>query len=73
MPELPEVETSVRAISPAELGMEILNAEVRWARTVAHPSARKFREQVRGQKILGVGRRAKFVDIQLSDFHLFIH
>ena len=73
MPELPEVETIARTIRPALLGAEILDAEIRWARTVAHPSARKFREQIRGQKIESVGRRAKFVDIQLSDFHLFIH
>lgn len=73
MPELPEVETIARALRPALLGVEIRDAQIRWARTVAHPSARKFREQIRGQKVLGVGRRAKFLDILLSDFHLFVH
>lgn len=73
MPELPEVETIARTIRPALLGAEIRDAETLWARTVALPSPRKFREQIRGQKILGVGRRAKFLDVQLSDYHLFVH
>lgn len=73
MPELPEVETIARSLRPALLGAEIRDSEVRWARTVARPSVRKFREQIRGQKILAVGRRAKFLDIQLSDYHLFVH
>jgi len=73
MPELPEVETIARTVRADLVGAEIRDAEVRWARTVAHPSARKFREQVRGQKIVAVGRRAKFLDIQLSDYHLFVH
>jgi formamidopyrimidine-DNA glycosylase len=81
MPELPEVETIARALRPALVGAEILGAEVLWARTVAVPSARKFREQIRGQKILSVGRRAKFFNLQLSTlretqgrpFNLLVH
>ena len=73
MPELPEVETIARTLRPALVGVEIRDADVRWARTVAHPSARKFREQIRGQKILKVGRRAKFLHLTLSAGHLFVH
>lgn len=73
MPELPEVETIARTLRPALVGAEIRDAEVLWARTVAVPSARKFREQIRGQKILSVGRRAKFFNLQLSTFNLLVH
>lgn len=73
MPELPEVETIVRNLRPALVGQTIRKADLRWARTLAVPSPRKFREQIRGQKILGVGRRAKFINLQLSTFNLLVH
>jgi formamidopyrimidine-DNA glycosylase len=73
MPELPEVETIVRTLKPALVGQTILAADLRWARTLATPSPRKFKEQIKGQQILGVSRRAKFLNIQLADFNLFVH
>jgi len=73
MPELPEVETVARTIQPDILGRVITSAEVRWARTVANPSAEKFREQVKGQKVIRVSRRAKYIVIQLEDYNLLIH
>jgi formamidopyrimidine-DNA glycosylase len=73
MPELPEVETIARTLRPDLVGATILEADLRWARTLATPSARKFKKQVRGQKILDVTRRAKFLNLQLSTFNLFIH
>lgn len=66
MPELPEVETIVRTLSPELTGKTILDANVRWARTIATPSVRKFRELVKGQEITGVSRRAKYIVIQLQ-------
>jgi len=66
MPELPEVETIARTLRPQLVGRRILEADVRWARTVAMPSVKKFKEQIQGQKILEVSRRAKFLNIQLT-------
>jgi formamidopyrimidine-DNA glycosylase len=66
MPELPEVETIVRTLRPLLVGKKIIEADVRWARSVAMPSARKFNEQIKGQQIVEVSRRAKFLNIQLS-------
>jgi formamidopyrimidine-DNA glycosylase len=66
MPELPEVETIARTLRPQLIGRRILQADVRWARTVAMPSAQKFKEQIQGQKIVEVSRRAKFLTIQLT-------
>jgi len=66
MPELPEVETIARTLRPQLVGRRILEADVRWARTVAMPSVKKFKEQIQGQKIVEVSRRAKFLNIQLT-------
>jgi formamidopyrimidine-DNA glycosylase len=73
MPELPEVETFARQLKPALIGKRILSADLRWNRTLATPSPKKFREQIVGQRILDVGRRAKFLNIQLKDFNLLVH
>lgn len=73
MPELPEVETIARKLRPDLVGRKILSADLRWPRTLAFPSPRKFKSQIQGQKIKDVGRRAKFLVIRLSDFNLLIH
>ncbi|NJC97509.1 MAG: DNA-formamidopyrimidine glycosylase [Anaerolineales bacterium] len=73
MPELPEVETFARQLKPVLVGRTILSADLRWNRTLAMPTPRRFKEQIQGQKILDVGRRAKYLNIQLSDYHLLIH
>jgi len=81
MPELPEVETIVRALRPALVGRTILFADLRWARTLATPSPAAFKKRVRGQQIESISRRAKFLDLRLSTlrepqgkpFDLLIH
>ncbi len=73
MPELPEVETIARGLRPELTGLTIVEADVRWRRTIATPSAPRFKAQVRGQVIREVGRRAKFLRLSLSDYELFIH
>lgn len=73
MPELPEVETIARALEPELIGRTILSADLGWTRTLATPSPKKFIEQIQGQKIIGVSRRAKYLIIQLKDYNLMIH
>lgn len=73
MPELPEVETIARKLRPDLVGKTIKEADLRWARTLATPSARNFKEQIRGQKIKEVTRRAKYFILQLSDYQLLVH
>jgi formamidopyrimidine-DNA glycosylase len=73
MPELPEVETIIRTLRPALLGKDILSADLRWNRTLVSPSPAKFMKAIQGQKIQEIVRRAKFLDLRLSDFHLIIH
>ena len=73
MPELPEVETIARSLRPQLIGRKIVEADVRWARTVAMPSVKKFKEQVKGQKIVDISRRGKFLNIQPQAYNLLIH
>lgn len=81
MPELPEVETIARKLKSELVGKTIVQASLRWPRTLAAPSARQFREQIIGQTIQGVGRRAKYFILELSslrpgsgqDLSLLIH
>jgi formamidopyrimidine-DNA glycosylase len=73
MPELPEVETISRKLKPDLVGKTIISADLRWPRTLAFPSPRRFKAQIQEQKIREVGRRAKFIIIQLSDFQLLVH
>ena len=79
MPELPEVETIRRALEsggrggPAIPGMRIELAALFWEKTLAIPDSKKFREQLIGQTVVSVNRRAKFLDIELSQDHLLFH
>jgi len=73
MPELPEVETIARKLRPNLVGKQFIEAELLWERTLATPSPVQFIEQIKGQEIQEVDRRAKYLQIMLPDFHLFIH
>ena len=73
MPELPEVETIARKLRPHLLGKVIQDGELRWARTLAFPSPRKFKELIKGQEIKEVTRRAKYFILRLTDYSLLIH
>ena len=73
MPELPEVETIARVLRPQLTGRVILSACVFWDRTLTGISPDTFCNCVANQKICAVTRRAKYLDLQLTDFHLFIH
>ena len=73
MPELPEVETHVRKLKPDLVGKRILSARLLWPRTLAFPTPGKFRNQIKGQRIKNVGRRAKFLVVRLVDYSLLIH
>lgn len=73
MPELPEVETIVRTLRPQLAGQKIVSAVVLWPRTLVGMSEDEFVGKISGQVVEQVSRRAKFLDIQLTGFHLFIH
>ncbi len=89
MPELPEVETIARNLrgenahrrhvlreqaAGAEtiIGRTVLSAEVYWDRTIAVPE-KGFTERIAGRQVESVGRRAKYLLIELDRDTLVIH
>ena len=72
MPELPEVETTRKGIEPHAVGHRIAALDVHQPR-LRWPVSRDLARQVAGQKILRVGRRAKYLLIELSGGTLLLH
>ncbi|MFN2220762.1 MAG: bifunctional DNA-formamidopyrimidine glycosylase/DNA-(apurinic or apyrimidinic site) lyase [Anaerolineae bacterium] len=73
MPELPEVETVTRSLREHLDGRTIAGATVTWRRTVARPAVEEFVNQVIGRRIRSVGRRGKYVVIELERGCLLVH
>lgn len=65
MPELPEVETVRRGLTPAMQGQRITQLEVNRA-DLRYPFPDKFKERIEGATITHMGRRAKFLVTELS-------
>lgn len=65
MPELPEVETVRQGLRPALEGQVITDVIVR-RRDLRTPVPEDFEERVRGQKVLGLDRRSKYVLVLLE-------
>ncbi len=79
MPELPEVETIRRLLAegkrggPPLEGQVIEGATVLWERTVARPRVSEFITRVQGQEIRSLGRRGKYLRLNLSRDVLLFH
>lgn len=79
MPELPEVETIVRALRAGGrggvsiVGKRVSAAQVFWPRTLAEPGLDDFQNRISGQQVVAVQRRGKFVVIPLERDTLLIH
>jgi len=63
---LPEVETVVRDLARLVSGATITGANVFRERNLSTPDAPSFTEAVRGRRILGTRRRAKWIIVELS-------
>lgn len=89
MPELPEVETIARSLRnapdlafshsallsdrPGVVGRVIADVSVNWQRSIADPDAADFCARIRGQGIVDVSRRGKFLVFQLDAGWMLIH
>jgi formamidopyrimidine-DNA glycosylase len=80
VPELPEVEATVRTLRPLVTGQNILRCEVmhpivllRAAGIGKQKAARQFVHRLRGQAIRAVERRGKFIVLQLDDGCIAMH
>jgi formamidopyrimidine-DNA glycosylase len=67
MPELPEVETAVRALRQPLIGRTITGARNDWPRHVAVPSVDELRERITGRRVEAIDRRGKYLVFTLSD------
>jgi formamidopyrimidine-DNA glycosylase len=65
MPELPEVETVRLGLAPAMEGARFKQIEVR-RRDLRWPLPKDFAKRLQGQKVEGLGRRAKYLLADLS-------
>src|SRR5689334_11326431 len=70
MPELPEVEHVVRALSPVVTGRRILAAELNLKRIAPGISRQRFNRQLQNARINGVGRRGKYILFHLESGHV---
>ena len=66
MPELPEVETMARDLAPLVEGATIDGVWWDWPAAIRHPQPEVFAERIRGRRIERVGRRAKWLVLDLS-------
>jgi formamidopyrimidine-DNA glycosylase len=76
MPELPEVETIVRTLReglPPLPGQIINRVSTSWPRHIVRPSIGSFRKKIRSQIIRTIGRRGKFIVLDLDQQTLIVH
>jgi len=78
MPELPEVESTVRRLRPYVLGRKIISLDVLWDRSIFCPDVAEFKSSVIEKQIVDLFRRGKFLVFQLekncaTDGFLLIH
>ena len=66
MPELPEVETTVRALREPLIGRTITAVSNNWPRQLATHDLDALNWQIRNQRVEAVGRRAKYLVFSLS-------
>lgn len=68
MPELPEVEYTVRQLRSTVMGATISEALVFWERAIGYPELSDFLVGVAGRCIEGVRRRGKFLLLDLTGY-----
>lgn len=74
MPELPEVETIRKTLSELVVGKTIDTVSVFWPKMIKQPvEVDQFKDALKGQTILEVGRRGKFLIFYTSDYALISH
>jgi formamidopyrimidine-DNA glycosylase len=72
VPELPEVETTRRGLAPHVRGRRIAALKV-YERRLRWPVANGLPGRLSGQRITGVGRRAKYLLLKLQSGTLLLH
>ncbi len=72
MPELPEVETVVRALRGPLIGSRFSAVDCAWPRHIAQPGLSEFRRRLVGRQVMAIDRRAKYLVFALSEAEFLI-
>jgi formamidopyrimidine-DNA glycosylase len=72
MPELPEVETTLRGLEPVMSQQTLAGAVVR-ERRLRWPIPRNLNGLIRGQRVVNLSRRGKYLLVELERGHLLWH
>jgi formamidopyrimidine-DNA glycosylase len=73
MPELPEVETVVRALRGPLIGRTVQGMWYDWANTIHSPDPHEFAARITGQRFKAIERRAKYILCHLDYDTLVVH
>lgn len=73
MPELPEVETYARDLATALPGRRLAGVRLGWPRQAPRNTAVELTARLSGQAIVAVGRRGKYLCLELDRGWLIIH
>lgn len=73
MPELPEVETYARDLAAVLPGCVLSGARVAWTNQLPRNTADELDRRVRGQEVVSVGRRGKYLVLRLTEDWLLVH
>ncbi len=72
MPELPEVETIRRHLAPVLTNSRVTDVKILRPDIIEFPSPRQFQSRIKGQRILGVTRKGKYLLFFLTQGWLLI-
>lgn len=72
MPELPEVQTIVNDLNKKIINRKITGVWFDWPKMIKKPKPKDFEKDIKGEKIISVGRRAKNILIYLSGEKLLL-
>ena len=67
MPELPEVENTVRDLKPLLVGRRVLDVQILWPRLVHDKSPEAFAVELAGRQIVNTDRRGKYLLFPLDN------
>lgn len=75
MPELPEVETTVRYLAKKLVGLRFKDVWTDWSKTFKKAGGfEKFKNAIKNKGVLSVRRRAKFIVVDIEGkYSIFIH
>lgn len=73
MPELPEVETVRRTLKKSILNEVIKDVYIYYENIIEEPKVEEFKTKLKGQKIIDIDRRGKWLIFVLNNYYLLAH